>query len=245
MNDVYIGYSACIFHIFMNFAQILYFFDFSKYKFKYDEISPSKIFCNYIFSFFWHYFGDIYYYDPIKITNLIGLYTFLLFILLYLYDEIRKDIKDVILNIIILFLFSFSFYHYFTYIVGDPNIHGIYSTIFSIIFFIVDNIGLYIIIQEDNNNHKIILLIIISFITSLLWYKYGEINNDFYIKLSFGLAAINELIKMAIFLLYYYKIIKRKYKGINGIVAKTDDHDKDRHIDYDFNEEKEKIKSQK
>ena len=56
----------------------------------------------------------------------------------------------------------------------------------------------------NDNNYLLISLYptIISLIVSLLWYKFGDLNKDNYIKISFGVNAIIELIKIVIYVIY-------------------------------------------
>jgi hypothetical protein len=66
-----------------------------------------------------------------------------------------------------------------------------------------------------NKNYSLISIYstIISLIMSFLWYKYGELNEDFYIKISFGINGIIDLLTVIIYIIYY-KLFN--YKKVNS-----------------------------
>ena len=211
MNDIYLGYSGCILSISHYISQIIPYFDFSNKKFKYNNFQPIKIFFNYILTFFWYFFGQIIGYQPIKICNLVGIFIFLFIIFVYLYYELKKDLKNTILDAILVGIFSITFYHYFTYIVSDPNTNGKFCVAISIIIFLYNNYLIYKTIKNNDPSLVPIYSAIISFISSILWYKYGEINEDIYVKLSFGIESIIDFIQILIFC-----FCNKKYQKLNA-----------------------------
>ena len=201
MDDIYFGYPACGLSIYYYLLQIIPFFDFSKKKFKYNNISPIKTFLDYVFTLYWYYFGDIMSYKPIKYCNYVGLLSFLFVICIYLYHKYKQNI-NVILDVLVVSSFTIAFYHYFTYVVSDPNTNGKYCVGISIIIYLFQ-FNLILNVIKDNNYLLISLYpTIISLIVSLLWYKFGDLNKDIYIKISFGVNAIIELIKIVIYVIY-------------------------------------------
>jgi hypothetical protein len=212
MDDIYFGYPACTLSIFFYLLQIIILYDFSKHCFKYNNFSPITIFSNYVFTLFWYFFGDIISYKPIKYCNLIGLWSYLFILCIYLIYEYKNKIK-VILDAILLITFNITFYHYFTYIVSDPNTNGKYCISISIITFLFKINIIFNMIKNKNYSLISIYSTIISLIMSFLWYKYGEINEDFYIKISFGINGIIDLLTVIIYIIYY-KLFN--YKKVNS-----------------------------
>ena len=202
MDDIYFGYPACTLSICFYLLQIILLYDFSKHSFKYNSFSTTNILSNYIFTLFWYFFGDIISYKPIKYCNLIGLLSYLFIICKYLIYEYNQKL-NVILDAIIVILFTITFYHYFTYIVSDPNTNGRYCIAISIITFLFKINLIYKVIKDKNYSLISIYSSIISLTMSLLWYKYGELNEDIYIEIAFGINTIIDLVTVFIYIIYY------------------------------------------
>lgn len=222
MKDQYFGYPACIFTIILYLSQIIHYFDISTKSFKLSNIQLNKILFNYVFTFFWYFFGEMLYYDPIKVCNLVGLLTFLFLICLYLFYDFQKEFAHTFINIILVTIFSITFYHYFSYVVIEPKINGQICIGISVISYIY-NIYLFIKVIKDSN----LLLInisteIISIIASSLWYQYGYMNKDFYIQFCFGIKAIIHLVQIILYCSKNKKYQKLNSTNINSVLDNTD-----------------------
>lgn len=238
MNDKYIGYPACLLTILCYLSKIIILFDFSKKTFRFKDIYPIKVFSNYSFAFFWYFFGVILYYDPIKISNLVGIFSFLFVICIGLFFQFKKNLCNTILNFLIVSIFTIAFYHYFIYIVADPNINGNFCIVISIINLIIK-------LFMKNDLSISLFPVIFSFSSSILWYKYGDLNKDLYIKFSFGIFVITDLIQLIIHVAYYLNYKKSGVQSMNYNIKQIDivqieDLHKSDNI---FDEEKIKIKN--
>lgn len=222
MKDQFFGYPACILTIILYLFQIIHYFDISNKAFKLNNIQLNKILFNYVFTFFWYFFGEMLYYEPIKVCNLVGLLTFLFLICLFIFYEFKKDMTNTLINIILVTIFTISFYHYFSYVAIEPKINGLICIGISVISYIYN---IYLIIKVIKDCNLLLINIsteFISIIASILWYQYGYVNKDFYIQFCFGIKAIIHLVQIILYFLKNKKYQKLNSKNINNVLDNTD-----------------------
>jgi len=222
MKDQYFGYPACVLTICQYLFQIIYYFDISNKAFKLHIIPLNKMLFNYASSFFWYFFGDMLYYEPIKVSNLVGLLSFLFLICLYLFYDLKKDTTNALINILLVTTFTISFYHYFSYVVIEPKIIGHICIGIGVISYIYN---IYLIIKTIKDCNLLLINIsneIIGLIASALWYQYGYVNKDFYVKFCFGVKTMIHLVHVILYFSKNKRYQKLNSKNINNALDNPD-----------------------
>lgn len=211
MQEKYLGTPACILTIIYYLFPQIPFIKMFKTKFDIENISIIKIYLNYMISFFWLFYAINIPYKQIIFCSRFGIYSSLISIFIYLFFEFKKDLIDSILNGLILIICSFSFYHYFTYILGFIPSYGRFCMMSNFIAFLY---YAYIIYQVIITNNYVLIdyySCIISLCASFFWYIFGIINEDFYIKIVYGIEALFDLVQILL-----YKYFSRKYNQLNS-----------------------------
>jgi uncharacterized protein with PQ loop repeat len=209
--DIIISIPACILS-FINYSiPIIPLIKIFKKQLKIEDISIMRIVTNYVISFFWYYYADKVSYRQIKYVNIISLFGSLIGICIYLYFEFKIDIFDSILNALMIFFGSLFFYYYYDYILGNLNMYGKICMIAHLIMLLYPVYLILLVIKNKDYSFIQINISIISLAASLMWLIYGKINEDTYIKISYGVQAILDLIQI---LLYQY--CKRKNPQISS-----------------------------
>ena len=150
-------------------------------------------------------------YKQIIFCSRFGIYSSLISIFIYLFFEFKKDLIDSLLDGLILLISSFSFYYYFTYILGFIPVYGRFCMISNFIAFLY---YAYIIYQVIITNNYVLIdyySCIISLSASSFWYIFGIINEDYYIKICYGIEALFDLVQILL-----YKYLSRKYNQLNS-----------------------------
>ena len=119
--------------------------------------------------------------------NRIAIFLNLAFLIIYILLEIRQDLFDCILNILLIGITSLTFYHYFYEILVDVFIYGLYfilANLLVLIYFLYEN---YTEIKIKLDSSLTFYFNIIFTLTSFFWLIYGVLYKDNYIKISFGI----------------------------------------------------------
>ena len=191
-----------------------------KKQLKIEDISIMRMMTNYIICFFWFYYADNLAYSQLKFASRIGFYSSLGGIYFYIFFEFKINPFDSILNALVIIFFYLFFHHYYDSILGNLSTFG---TIGMYAHLLTQLYAVYLIILSiKNKNYNFINfnLSIVSFTASLLWLIYGNINNDHYIKISFGVQTVLDLLQILV-----YQYCKRKNPQISSdmINYKIDD----------------------
>ena len=136
------------------------------------------IYCNCLA---WYAYGDLIFSKPLITCSFLGLCFTSLYIIIYLFYEIKKYLFDVILNIIIIFSGTGAVYRTLTIILPDTAIVGKVCVLTSLISLMHP---LYLICKVfKEKNYKLISLMVSQFtiLSSIFWIIYGFLEWDFYI----------------------------------------------------------------
>ena len=138
---------------------------------------------------------------------------------IYLIFEIKKNIIDMILNLIILISVSWGIYCYFTINFEDDKFLGKICIISSIAFYLILLYEIFKVIKDKNAKIIHIYNITIYFFGSLCWFIYGIIDKDYYISFPFCLGTIISLMQIIFYNIYTneYKIIFEKKSVITSL----------------------------
>lgn len=166
---------------------------------------------NYINSLFWFLYGDLLYNDQIKLCHMVSCILCLISMGIYLIFEIKKDIIDMALNLIILVSVSFGIYCYFTINFDDDKFLGKICIMSSIVFYLIPIYNIYKVIKEKNAKIIHIYNISIYFFGCFCWLIYGIIDKDYFIAFPFCLGSTISLIQIILYNIYTKKFIKLRF----------------------------------
>ena len=183
----------------------------------------------------WYTYGKLIFCDPIKICNIIGSISSLVFIIIYLVYELKKFFTDALLNAGIILTGTWATYRFLTMVLTDPFILGKLCIITSLISLLHPFYLIYKVIKEKNYRFISMGLNFITFLSGVLWSYFGHLRRNDYIKL-----ANSMIIYVAALQFIVYRIYKRKYPtpcielpaetstiGIESTGDKIEEEDKD------------------
>ena len=186
---------------------------------KFEETPILYIIISYINSLFWFLYGDLLYSDQMRLCYMVSCILCLICMGIYLIFEIKKNIIDMILNLIILISVSWGIYCYFTINFEDDKFLGKICIISSIAFYLILLYEIFKVIKDKNAKIIHIYNITIYFFGSLCWFIYGIIDKDYYISFPFCLGTIISLMQIILYNIYTneYKIIFEKKSVITSL----------------------------
>ena len=185
----------------------------------YQDTPVIYILITYINASFWFLYGALLYSDQMRLSYMVTCILCLISMGIYLIFEIKKDIIDMILNLIILVSVSWGIYCYFTVDFDDDKLLGKICGISSIIFYFFPIQTIYKVIKDKNANLIHIYNISIYFLSAVCWLIYGIIDKDYYIVYPYLLGSIIALIQIILYKIYYGKNIK--FGNEKNFVANT------------------------
>jgi solute carrier family 50 protein (sugar transporter) len=230
-----VGWTAFTFSAYFLLSPVFSFINVIKGKITFEEAPGAYVTLNYISCFCWYIYGDMLYSDQIKIINLIGMVASGIFILIYLYYEIRKYVVDTVLNALLLGSGSYMMYLTLTIMIDDDTIIGkICATAQCLLhYFPIKNI--YQVIKEKN-------FMLIPFCTawghmlcSICWALYGIMTTEVYVVIPQCIGIILSTVQVILFLNYrkaypIYEINKNSSLGgenFENFENKKDEQNKD------------------
>ena len=169
---------------------------------KFEDTPILNIIIIYINSLFWFLYGDLLYSEQMRLSYMVSCILCLISIGIYLIFEIKKNIIDMILNLIILVSVSFGIYCYFTINFDDDKFLGKICIISSFIFYLIPLYEIFKIIKEKNAKIIHVYNITIYFFGSLCWFIYGIIDKDYFIAFPFCLGTIIYLVQIMLYNIY-------------------------------------------
>ena len=178
---------------------------------KFEDTPVIYMIIIYINSLFWFLYGDLLYSDQMRLCYMVSCILCLISFGIYLIFEIKKNIIDMILNLIILVSVSWGIYCYFSINFDDDKFLGKICIISSIAFYLIPLYEIFKVIKEKNAKIIHIYNITIYFFGALCWFIYGIIDKDYFIAFPFCLGIIISLIQIML-----YNIYANKYKIIFG-----------------------------
>ena len=154
-----------------------------------EGIDFYKVLFNYMASFFSYFYSDFSDYSSMVFASKFGIFFSLPLLSIYSLFEMKIDLTDAILNILMIGISSLTFYHYFRYILVDFNTYGVYFTFANII-------PLFYYIYEKYNEYKNKIetplsyyLILIYTSSAFCWFVYGFFNDDTFLNWTFGIET--------------------------------------------------------
>ena len=102
------GWVACELSIILYILPIISFINYCRKKIKFEKIPVSRLFANYINCLIWYFYGSIKFKSEIKFANMIGAIISILLIIIYLYYELKTNILDSLLNLIIIMSYVYN-----------------------------------------------------------------------------------------------------------------------------------------
>ena len=175
----------------------------------FEDTPKFYIIIAYVNALFWFLYGDLLYSDQMRLCYMVSCILCLISMGIYLIFEIKKNIIDMILNLIILVSVSWGIYCYFTINFDDDKFLGKICIISSIAFYLIPLYEIFKVIKDKNTKIIHIYNITIYFFGSLCWFIYGIIDKDYFIAFPFCLGTIISLIQIIL-----YNINANKYKVI-------------------------------
>ena len=180
-----------------------------------ERLNFYKILFNYVVSFFSYFYSDFIYYYPMINCSKFGIFFTLIFLTIYVYFQLKVDIADAVLNILMLSICSLSYHYYFFNILVDEAIFGYYFIVANLIQFFYLLYDNYFEYKNRMNTSFSFYSNICYTSSSFCWLIYGYINNDFYIEIPYGIETIFGFI--LILGNKYFEKIFSEYSGISSL----------------------------
>jgi hypothetical protein len=206
-----VGWIAFAFSSYFLLYPAIPFYNVLKGKLNYEDSPGAYATVNYLNCFCWFLYSEMLISDQIKIISGIGTVASGLFVLVYLYYEIRKYIVDAVLNALILCSGSYMIYLTLTVMIEDDAIIGkICSGTHCLVFYFPIRL-IYKVLKEKN-----FMLIPFcqawgSLFMSISWVVYGILITEIYVVFPHCINIILATVQIMLFLNY-----RRKYPIING-----------------------------
>ena len=159
----------------------------------------------------WYIYGDKILSEHVQLCHCIGGCACLAIIIIYLCFELKKDLADGILNILILVLGTLVIQKGLIYIIEDFNNVGKICVGTKLVTFFAPIATIYRVIKEKN--YKLISLIsTLTYLAACIgWTLFGKILNNFNIMCSYGAGIVLGIIQILI-----YFNFKKKYPHFSG-----------------------------
>ena len=205
------GWAACGLAIVLYILPIVSFFNFCNKKIKFENIPGSRLFANYANCLIWYFYGSIIFKSEIIYTNMIGAIISFILIIIYLYYQLKTNILDSLLNLILTIICTLCSYEWLGYLILDENTIKKVCLLISITSFIVIIISYtYYGINEKNYLLFPINYAIISFPTYFCWILYCLMIGDFYFLISNIIGIMVSVVEIMMYVYY-----KKEYPVIN------------------------------
>lgn len=175
-----LGWLGAVMTIALHSLPVVSFYNLIRSKISYDD-TPAYFatigFCN---SLLWFIYAKMLEFYEIKICASVCFYVCLLWILTYLIYEIRKELTEAILNILIVITGAIAIYRGFTIIIDDVDITGKTCLCLLIILHLSPCYMLYCLCKENNFGFKVFSWgsIVCNLIGSSAWIAYGSKNSN-------------------------------------------------------------------
>ena len=200
-----LGWTAFAFNSYFILYPTFAFYDVVKGKLNFEDSPYNYAAVNYLNCLCWLLYSDLLYSDQIKVINLIGTTINGIFLLIYLYYEIKKYTIDAILNGLILASGTYMIYLSLTVMIEDDTIIGrICSASYCLLFYFPMEL-IYRVIKQKN-----FMLIPFcsawgSMFMSIFWILYGIIITEIYLVIPHCINVILATVEIILFLNYRKK----------------------------------------
>ena len=233
-----VGWIAFAFSSYFLLYPAIPFYNVLKGKINFEDSPGAYATVNYLNCLCWFLYSEMLISDQIKVISGIGMVASGLFVLVYLYYEIRKYIVDTILNALILGSGSYMIYLTLTVMIEDDTIIGkICAGTHCLVFYFPIRL-IYKVLKEKN-----FMLIPFcqawgSLLMSISWVVYGILITEIYVVFPHCINIILATVQIILFLNY-----RRKYPIINGkdfsstIGIENDENKKEDTVKQEINED--------
>lgn len=183
-----------------------------------EQVKFYKILFNYTASFFGYFYADLSFYEEMSECNLLAILFNLSFLIVYVIFQIRIDIVDAILNILMIAIASLTYFHYFYEILVDEFIFGLYymgANSLVLMHLVYDNYTEY---KLKSKSRFTVCSNIFFTLAACCWLIYGILKKDYYMKIIFGIEILfgTWFIFGHKFFLYLYKSTSEEFKDITN-----------------------------
>ena len=210
------GWVACELSIILYILPIISFINYCRKKIKFEKIPVSRLFANYINCLIWYFYGSIKFKSEIKFANMIGAIISILLIIIYLYYELKTNILDSLLNLIIIIISTLCAFEWLGNLIIDENNVGKICLLISIISFIIIMSYVYNGVNEKKYSLIPINYPIISFPIFLCWIKYCLMFGEYYYLTTNIIGIIVSVVEIILYIYY-----KKEYPMINDEESET------------------------
>ena len=163
----------------------------------------------YVDSFSWWIFGKQISCQHLELGHFIGGCILLTLIGVYIIFELKYDLIDSILNLVIICLGSLVLYKGLLDVIIDINKLGLVCLTFKLITFCVPSMTMYKIVKEKTHQLISLRLTCIYSISCISWLLYSLYYYNFYLRMANGIGLVLSMIQ---FILYF------KYKNKTPII---------------------------
>ena len=210
MENFNFGWASLGLAVILNLIPIVSFINFLGKKTTFENLPSSKIFTNYANCLIWYFYGSMIFNNIIRISSMIGAIISLIFIIIYLFYEIKRYLLDSILNCIIVIIGTMASYEWFSHIILEIDIVGKVCLITNVVSFLAQVPDIYNGIKEKNYLLIRINYSIISFPTYFCWIIFALIIRDSYVLISNIIGIIFSIIHILLYICY-----KREYPAMD------------------------------
>ena len=215
-----IGWIAFAFSSFFLLRPTISFFNVLKGKLNFEDSPGAYATINYLNCFCWFFYSDMLYSDQIKIISGVGMISSGIFVLIYLYYEIRKYTIDTILNTLILSSGSYMIYLTLTIIIDDDTTIGKICVVTHCLIFFFPIRLIYKVLKEKNYMLIPFYQAWGSLFMSISWIIYGILISEIYVVIPHCFNIILATMQIVLYLNFKkkYPIISDKdFSSIIGI----------------------------
>ena len=239
-----IGWTAFALSSYFLLYPTIPFYNLIKGKLNFEDAPGAYVAVNYLNCLCWFLYSDLLYSDQIKVINLIGMVASGIYILIYLYYEIRVYTIDTILNALILGSGTYMIYLSLTVMIEDDTVIGkICSGTHCLLFFFpIQNI--YQVIKQKN-------FMLIPFCTawgsmfmSICWILYGIMITEIYVVFPHCINIILATVQIIMFLNYRKKYPILEAKEFSPPTIGFENHKKEDNNKKEENEENESVEKE-
>ena len=171
----------------------------------------------------WYLYATRLQYDQLKLCNLLGFFTTLILIIIYIAFELKQNIFDSLLNILMLILGSLALHKSLSLTIAEPKFIGRVCIVTKLLSFFIPIVSICKVIKENNNKYISIKSSLIYMSSFIGWILYGIAINDNIIMYSNAAGILLCFIQLLVYLIYKNnkKPSKRKSKAIGDYERKT------------------------
>ena len=202
MENFDFGWASLGLSVILHLLPIVSFINFFGKKITFESLPSSKIFTNYANCLIWYFYGSMLFNNIIRFSNMIGAIISLIYIMIYLFLEIKIYLLDTILNCIIVIIGTMVSYEWFSHIILEKYIVGRTCLLINVVSFMSQLPDIYYGIKEKNYLLFRINYSIISFPTYFCWIIFALIIRDLYVLIANIIGIIFSIIHILLYVCY-------------------------------------------